>query len=170
VQWKRTNRATQTGHIPQNISHILSHIVLSTDVQNWHDCNAFQLPISTARYELIDKSHFHEFYISRLTLLCGLVGCKGSLCCGVYRVCASLERQTRVQEPEGSEGAKWLQQYMEELHNTCIANSVFEGALCRRLGIPNLPTGAPGVTCACYIPLSSTNPDHALSCTGPRSL
>jgi hypothetical protein len=31
-------------------------IVLSTDIQNWHDCNAFLLPNSTAQYERIDMS------------------------------------------------------------------------------------------------------------------
>jgi hypothetical protein len=48
-------------------------IVVSTDIQNWHDYNAFQLPNSTAQYELIDMSHYHEKSISRFFLLCGLV-------------------------------------------------------------------------------------------------
>jgi hypothetical protein len=47
-------------------------IVLSTDIQNWHDYSAFQLPNST-QYELIDMSHYHEKSISRFLLLCGLV-------------------------------------------------------------------------------------------------
>jgi hypothetical protein len=55
-------------------------IVLSTDIQSWRDYNAFQLPNSTARYELIDMSHSHENCISRFPLLRGLVGCKGNLC------------------------------------------------------------------------------------------
>jgi hypothetical protein len=54
-------------------------IVLSTDTQNWHDYNAFQLPNSAAQYELFDMLDYHERCISRFLLLCGSVGCKGSL-------------------------------------------------------------------------------------------
>jgi hypothetical protein len=54
-------------------------IVLSTDIQNWRDYNAFQLPNSTARYELIDMSRSHESCISRFPLLRGLVGVQGQL-------------------------------------------------------------------------------------------
>jgi hypothetical protein len=37
-------------------------IVLSTDIQNWQDYDAFHLLNLTARYELIDMSHYHESY------------------------------------------------------------------------------------------------------------
>jgi hypothetical protein len=66
-------------------------IVLPTDIQ-WHDYNAFHLPNSTTQCEVIGMLHYHESCSSRFFLLCGLVGCKGSLCCGVYRVGGSLER------------------------------------------------------------------------------
>jgi hypothetical protein len=46
-------------------------------------------------------SHCGESCISRFLLLRGSVGCKGNLCGGVYRVCGSLESQTRLQEPYG---------------------------------------------------------------------
>jgi hypothetical protein len=49
-------------------------IVLSTDIQKWHDCNAFQLPNSTEQCELIDMSHYHVSCISRFLLLCGVQG------------------------------------------------------------------------------------------------
>jgi hypothetical protein len=57
-------------------------IVLSTDMQNRHDYDAFPLPNSKAQCELMDVSHFHEKIISKFLLLCGLVWyrCKGSLC------------------------------------------------------------------------------------------
>jgi hypothetical protein len=48
--------------------------VPSTDIQNWHDYNALQLPNSAAQYELIDMSHCHEFRVSKFLLLRGLVG------------------------------------------------------------------------------------------------
>jgi hypothetical protein len=48
-------------------------------MQNWHDKNAFQLPNSTAQYELIDMLHYHESCNSNFLLLRGLVGCKGTL-------------------------------------------------------------------------------------------
>jgi hypothetical protein len=70
-------------------------IVLSTDIQNLHDYDAFQLPNSTAQYELMDMSHPHESCIRRFLQLLGLVGCKGSLCRGVYRVSGRLEREAR---------------------------------------------------------------------------
>jgi hypothetical protein len=44
-------------------------------------------------------SHYHEICISRFLLICGLMGCKGSLRYGVYRVCGCLVSQTRVREP-----------------------------------------------------------------------
>jgi hypothetical protein len=47
-------------------------IVLFADTQNWHDYDPFQFPNSTAQYELIDLSHYHEICISRFLLL--LVG------------------------------------------------------------------------------------------------
>jgi hypothetical protein len=53
-------------------------IILSTDMQNWHDCIAFQLPNSTAQCELID--------ISRFFLLCGFGGVQGYL----VSVCAEV--------------------------------------------------------------------------------
>jgi hypothetical protein len=53
-------------------------ILLFTDIQNWHDYNAFQLVNSTALYELIDMSHYHESCISRFLLLCGLVGARAA--------------------------------------------------------------------------------------------
>jgi hypothetical protein len=46
-------------------------IALSTDIQNWHDYNAFLLPNSTEQYELIDMLHYHESCISRFS--CSLV-------------------------------------------------------------------------------------------------
>jgi hypothetical protein len=55
-------------------------IVQSTDTQNWHDYDAFQLSYSTAQYELIDILHCHESCISRFLLICSLMGCEGSLC------------------------------------------------------------------------------------------
>jgi hypothetical protein len=45
--------------------------VLSTDIQNCHDYNAFQLPNATAQCEQIDMSHHHESCISRFLLLRG---------------------------------------------------------------------------------------------------
>jgi hypothetical protein len=51
-------------------------IVLSTDIQNGHDYNAFQL----SQCEQEDMLHRHDTCISRFLLLRGLVGCKGSLC------------------------------------------------------------------------------------------
>jgi hypothetical protein len=54
-------------------------IAVSIDVQNCHDYNAFQLPNSTAQYEVIDMSHYHDS-CSRFLLICSLMGCKGSLC------------------------------------------------------------------------------------------
>jgi hypothetical protein len=68
-------------------------IVLSTDMQNRHDYNAFQLANVTAQCELMDISHYHEKSISSFLQLCSLVWCKGSLCRGVYRVHGSLESQ-----------------------------------------------------------------------------
>jgi hypothetical protein len=47
---------------------------------NWCDFNAFRLPNSTDRCELIDKLHSDENRISRLLVLLALVGCKGSYC------------------------------------------------------------------------------------------
>jgi hypothetical protein len=44
-------------------------IVLSTDAQNWHDYDAFQLPNSTGQYELIDMSHYHESCMSTFLLI-----------------------------------------------------------------------------------------------------
>jgi hypothetical protein len=41
-------------------------IVLSTDIQNWHDCNAFQLPSSTAQCEQIGMSHHHESFYQKI--------------------------------------------------------------------------------------------------------
>jgi hypothetical protein len=52
--------------------------LLSTDIQNWHDQNAFQLHNSTGQYEMFDMSH--EACISRSLLLHGLMGHKGSEC------------------------------------------------------------------------------------------
>jgi hypothetical protein len=61
--------------------HLYVHriIILSTDTQNWHDYDVFQLPNSTAQYELTDLSHCHESCISRFLLVGSLIGCKGSL-------------------------------------------------------------------------------------------
>jgi hypothetical protein len=53
--------------------------VLSTDIQNWHYYNAYQLINSTAQYELIDMSHSHESCISRFLLLRGFVWVQGPL-------------------------------------------------------------------------------------------
>jgi hypothetical protein len=44
-------------------------IILSTDVQNWHDCNALQLPNSTAQCEQIGMSYHHDSCIRRFLLL-----------------------------------------------------------------------------------------------------
>jgi hypothetical protein len=49
-------------------------IVLSTDIQNWYDYNAFQLPTSTAQCEQIDMSHHLESCIRRFLLLHGVQG------------------------------------------------------------------------------------------------
>jgi hypothetical protein len=49
-------------------------IVLSTDTQNWHDYDAFQLPNSTGQYELIDMSHYREKCISSFLLIGRLMG------------------------------------------------------------------------------------------------
>jgi hypothetical protein len=54
-------------------------IVLSSDTQNWHDYDAFQLSNLTAQYELIDMSHYHESCMRRFLLICSLMECKGSL-------------------------------------------------------------------------------------------
>jgi hypothetical protein len=58
-------------------------IVLSTDVQNWHDYDAFQPPHSTAQCEGMDMSHYHESCISRFLLLCGLVVGERAACAEV---------------------------------------------------------------------------------------
>jgi hypothetical protein len=55
-------------------------IALSTDIQIWHDSNAFLLPNSTAQWNLMDMTYYHERCVNRFLLLRGLVGCKGSLC------------------------------------------------------------------------------------------
>jgi hypothetical protein len=65
---------------PRIYPSVYLNIVLSTDTQNWHDYNAFQLPNATGHYQLIDMSHCHESCISRFLLICSLMGCKGSLC------------------------------------------------------------------------------------------
>jgi hypothetical protein len=73
------------------------NFVLSTDIQYWHDYHAFRLHIPTAQYELIHMSHYHESCIKcKFLLQCGLVGCKGSLSSGVYRVRGSLKSQARA--------------------------------------------------------------------------
>jgi hypothetical protein len=55
-------------------------IVLSTDIQNWHDYHTLKLPNSTAQCELINMPHYLESCISRFFVLFGDVGCNGSLC------------------------------------------------------------------------------------------
>jgi hypothetical protein len=55
----------------------LTIVLLSTDIQNWQDYNAFQLPYSTAQCDLIGMSHHHESCIRRLLLLLRLDGVQG---------------------------------------------------------------------------------------------
>jgi hypothetical protein len=62
------------------LSMALTFVLLSTDIQNCHDYNAFQLPNATAQCKQIDMSHHHESCISRFLLLHGWIACKGSLC------------------------------------------------------------------------------------------
>jgi hypothetical protein len=57
-----------SAHLRAKVIHLFSPrlylsvyltIVLSTDTQNWHDYDAFQLPNSIAKYELIDMPHYN---------------------------------------------------------------------------------------------------------------
>jgi hypothetical protein len=79
-------------------------IVLSPDVQNWHDYIALELPYSTAQYKLIDMSHYHESCISRFLLLHGLVGCKGSLQALVLKC---LQGPWKPQKPSTAPDSIW---------------------------------------------------------------
>jgi hypothetical protein len=45
---------------------------------NWHDCNAFRLPNSTAKCEIIAMTHQHENDMSRFSVLCGLWGARAA--------------------------------------------------------------------------------------------
>jgi hypothetical protein len=58
-------------------------VALSTDVQNWHDYDASQLPTSTAKCEGMDMSHYHESCISRFLLLRGPVVGERAACAEV---------------------------------------------------------------------------------------
>jgi hypothetical protein len=46
----------------------------------------------------------------------------------------------------------------------------FRMAMRRWLGLPNLPQGAPTVTCLCGAPLASTDSEHAHTCPNPNAL
>jgi hypothetical protein len=73
--------------------------VLSTYTQNWHDYDAFQLPNSTAQYNLIDMSHYHESCISRFLLICSFNGVRAA-CADMARGVYGSSKANRAPSPE----------------------------------------------------------------------
>jgi hypothetical protein len=82
---------------------------------------------------------------------------------------AGLFAKAQLQSIAGKGASAWLE-ILPTARCLMLSNGDFSLAMQRRLGFPNLPRGAPTVTCFCGVPLASTDSEHAHTCSTPNAL
>jgi hypothetical protein len=77
--------------------------------------------------------------------------------------------QARLRSVASPCASAWLEA-LPAARSLTLSDSEFRAALCRRLGLPTLPRGAPTVTCFCGKALAATDSEHAHTCPTPNAL
>jgi hypothetical protein len=77
--------------------------------------------------------------------------------------------KARLRSIAGQVASAWLET-LPTARCPVLPDGYFRPAMSRRLGLPNLPQGAPSVTCFCGAPLACTDSEHAHTCPTPNAL